>query len=121
MSLNYPLQMKRRGIETKLIVGGQALGEPDPELIKIIATARQWYERLKSGVYPSTGSIAETENVHRGDISRTLMLAFLAPSIVTDIIDGKHPVDMTVDQLRRLSPNLPLDWTAQRAFLGMED
>ncbi|GHA99441.1 hypothetical protein GCM10009069_22780 [Algimonas arctica] len=56
-----------------------------------------------------------------GDISRTLMLAFLAPSIVKDIIDWKHPVDMTVDQLRRLSPNLSLDWTAQRAFLGMED
>lgn len=121
ITLKYPLQMRRRGIETKLIIGGQALGHPDSDLIKLIATARHWYEGLKSGVYATTGSIAETENVHRGDISRTLMLAFLAPSIVRDIIDGKHPVDMTVDQLRRLSPNLPLDWTAQRAFLGMED
>ena len=120
ITLNYPLQMKRRGIETKLIIGGQALGEPDPELIELVATARKWYERLKSGEYPSTGSIAETENVHRGDISRTLMSAFLAPTIVRDFIDGKHPIDLTVEQLRRLSPNLPLDWAAQRAFLGMQ-
>lgn len=121
ITLKYPLQMKRRGIETKLIIGGQALGEPNPDLIKLVATARHWYEGLKSGTYATTGSIAETENVHRGDISRTLMLAFLAPSIVRDIIDAKHPADLTVDQLRRLSPNLPLDWTAQRAFLGMDD
>ncbi|GHB04962.1 hypothetical protein GCM10009069_29380 [Algimonas arctica] len=121
ITLNYPLRMKRRGIETKLIIGGQALGEPDPDLIKLVATARYWFEGLKRGVYLTIGSIAATENVHRGDISRTLMLAFLAPSIVRDIIDGKHLIDMTVDQLRRLSPNLPLDWTAQRAFLGMED
>lgn len=121
ITLKCPLQMKRRGIETKLIIGGQALGEPDLDLIKLVATARQWYEGLKSGVYPSTGNIAETENIHRGDFSRRLMLAFLAPSIVKDFIDGRHPVDLTVEQLRRLSPNLPLDWIAQRAFLGMED
>lgn len=121
ITLNYPLRMKRRGIETKLIIGGQALGEPDLDLIKLVATARHWYEGLRSGVHPSTGSIAETGNVHRGDISRTLMLAFLAPTIVRDFIDGRHPVDLTVEQLRRLSPNLPLDWSAQRAFLGMQD
>jgi len=49
------------------------------------------------------------------------MLAFLAPSIVSDMIAGKETIDLTVERLRRLSPNLPLDWSEQRAFLGMYD
>jgi hypothetical protein len=120
ITLNYPLQMKRRGVETKLIIGGQAVGGSDPDLINLIAKAKDWYEGLKNGTHPTIGSIAKTQNVDRSDISRTLMLAFLAPSIVKDFINGKHPADLTVDQLRRLSPNLPLDWNSQRAFLGMQ-
>lgn len=121
ITLDYPLQMKRRGVETKLIIGGQAVGEPDPDLVNLVAKARDWYEGLKHGTYLTIGSIAETQNIDRSDISRTLMLAFLAPSIVKDFIDGKHPVDLTVDQLRRISPNLPLDWNSQRVVLGMQD
>lgn len=118
-TLDYPLQMKRRGVETKLILGGQALSEPDPELIKLIATARSWYAVLKDGAYPTIGSIAKAHNMDIGDVSRTLKLAFLAPSIVTDLIRGQHPVDLTAETLRRQSTNLPLDWNQQRAFLGL--
>lgn len=119
IDLSYPLEMKRRGIETKLIIGGQSIEAPDQDLIKLIATARSWYAGLKDGTYPSPGSIAEIENVDRSDISRTLMLAFLAPSIVKDILMGRQPADLTVRKLRRLSGNLPLDWPEQRVFLGM--
>ena len=56
----------------------------------------------------------------KGDVSRTLPLAFLAPSIVSDIISGQHPVDMTSDSLRRKTAHLPLDWNDQRQFLGFE-
>ena len=56
----------------------------------------------------------------KGDVSRTLPLAFLAPSIVSDIIRGQHPVDLTADTLRRKTAHLPLDWNEQRPFLGFE-
>ena len=74
-SLTYPLQMKRRGVETKLIIGGVALGQPDPELIKLIAKARDWYAGLKTGRYKSIKDIGATHILDNGDVSRTLSLA----------------------------------------------
>lgn len=121
VSIQYPVEMKRRGVETKLIIGGQSLGEPDRELIKRMATSRRWYLDLKSGTHPTIGSIARIENTDIGDVSRVLKLAFLSPCIVSDFIHGKHPVDLTVERLRRMSADLPLDWKAQRAFLGMQN
>ena len=121
ITLDYPLQIERRGVETKPIIGGQALGEPDPDIVKLIATAGAWYEGLKDGTYPPIGNIAKTQSMDIGDVSRTLKLAFLSPSIVSDVICGKHPVDLTAERLRRKSANLPLDWNQQRAFLGMPD
>lgn len=116
----YPLEMKRRGVETKLIIGGQALGEPDPEFIKLIALARAWYEGLKTGAHKTIGDIAKAEGLDIGDVSRTLTLAFLAPTIVKDFLNGKHPADLTVDHLRRKSSRLPLSWTEQCAYLGFK-
>jgi len=116
--LEYTLQQKRRGVESKLVIGGKVLGEPDTDLIRIIAEARSWYDGLKSGEHTSINDIATYENMDKGDVSRTLPLAFLAPSIVSDIISGQHPVDMTPDSLRRKTAHLPLDWNEQRQFLG---
>ena len=120
ISLTYPLQMKRRGVEAKLIIGGVALGQPDPELIKLIAKARDWYDGLKSGRYESIKDIGATHKLDNGDVSRTLSLAFLAPSIVHDIVAGNHPVDLTPRDLSRKASRLPLNWAQQRKFLGME-
>lgn len=116
LTLNYPLQMKRRGVETKIILGGQAIGEPNPELIRLIATARHWYAGLNDGTYPTIANIAKVHNMDIGDVSRTLKLAFLATSVVTEIIRDQHPVDLTAEYLRRQSTNLPLDWNQQRTF-----
>ncbi len=48
---------------------------------------------------------------------RILPLAFLAPDIVKAILDGRQPVALTAESLRRL-PALPTDWDAQRRLLG---
>ncbi|MGJ8563117.1 MAG: recombinase family protein [Alphaproteobacteria bacterium] len=120
ITLAYPLQMKRRGIETKLIIGGVALGQPDPELIKLIAKARNWYGGLKTGRFKSIKDIAAIEKMDDGDVSRTLSLAFLAPSIIHDIIAGNHAINLTPRDLSRKANRLPLDWAQQRSFLGMK-
>lgn len=120
ISLTYPLQMKRRGVEAKVIIGGQPLGLPDPELIKLIAKSRDWYEGLKTGRLESIGEIGTTEKMDNGDVSRMLPMAFLAPSIISEIISGNHPVDLTPRDLMRKAAKLPLNWEDQRSFLGMK-
>ena len=84
----------------------------------MIAKARRWYDGFKSGTYLSIKDLAEKENVDRGNVSRILPLAFLAPTIFRDVLQGKHPVDMTPDSLQRSTPNLPMGWDEQKTYLG---
>ena len=116
--IEVPLQMKRRGVETKLIIGGQRPGKADPEILQTIANARHWYEALKTGAFKSIGEIVKRSHMNKSEVSRTLPLAFLAPSIVKDCIDGKHPEDLTAEVLRRRASRLPSVWQEQRTYLG---
>ncbi len=113
------MQMKRRGVEAKLIIGGVALGQLDPELINVIAKAREWYDGLKKGQYTSQLEIASKYNLHKSDVSRILNLTFLSPKIIRAIISGSHPVDMTVKSLKTVSAKLPISWDDQAHMLGM--
>ena len=119
ITLNYPLQLKRRGVETKLAIGGQALGEPDPELIKLISMGCDWYEGLKSGRYTSQLQIGSEHGLDKADVSRTLNLAFLSPKVVSEIIAGRHPVEMTVKSLKASAGKLPACWNDQAILFGV--
>jgi len=120
IKLEYSLTQKRRGVETRLVIGGTPLGIPDTKLIDVIAKARDWNAKLKSGDYSSLIDIASDENIDKAEVSRTLPLAFLAPSIIRDILKSHQPVDLTADILRRKSSNIPLCWKSQRAYLGFD-
>jgi hypothetical protein len=53
----------------------------------------------------------------KGEVSRVLPLAFLAPDIAEAILDGRQPPELTASRLKRLR-NLPLNWEQQRRYLG---
>ena len=89
----------------------------DPKLAKLIARAHVWFEQIKSGQRKSIEEIARAEKVNAGNVTRTLPLAFLAPSIVEAILAGAQPVELTTKRLQRLVP-LPYDWAEQRRALG---
>ena len=42
----------------------------------------------------------------------------LAPDIITAIVNGKNPPQLTAKKLMRLALEIPVDWTAQRKLLG---
>ena len=42
----------------------------------------------------------------------------LAPDITEAILGGRHPIDVTLDRILKLSP-LALDWPTQRRALGV--
>ena len=51
-------------------------------------------------------------------VSRLLRLSSLAPDIITAIVNGKNPPQLTAKKLMRLALEIPVDWTAQRKLLG---
>lgn len=103
----------------RIVVPGktQETNETDQELQKLVAKAHCWFEDLKSGKAETVSAIAKSEGLPISEVSRILPLAFLAPDIVTAIINGEQPVDLTSQKLRRL-PNLPREWEEQRRILG---
>ena len=63
-------------------------------------------------------AIASQEHVTPGYVSRLLRLSSLAPDIITAIVIGKNPPQLTAKKLMRLALEIPVDWTAQRKLLG---
>ena len=108
ITVEAPIAIKRRGVEAKLILQPHGSPSPDPDrrLIRAVARAHVWFTQLAQGEVTSLRDIARRWHLNRGDVSRTLPLAFLAPDIVEAILEGRQPPDVTTERLKRL-PHLP--------------
>jgi len=84
---------------------------------KAIARAHSWYEQLLTGS-ATQYSIAKENGVNDTYVNRIIRLAFLAPSIVETILEGRQPINLTLD---KLTNNLPVVWDGQRRVLGFVD
>lgn len=115
---SFPVQMKRRGVETKIVIPGQdAAGPVDSILLNAIGRALRWWNELSTGVMRSAQDIANKEGLREQYVQRHLPLAMLAPDIVQAISEGKQPADLTAQTLL-LRTTLPMDWNEQRKLLG---
>jgi site-specific DNA recombinase len=65
-------------------------------------------------------AIASQDHLTPGCISRLLRLPSLAPDIITAIVSGKNPPQLTAEKLMRLTLELPVDWSVQRKLLGFQ-
>jgi hypothetical protein len=61
----FPMQIKRRGLEMRLVIQGSRASAPlvDPALMKAIARGRQWADDLLEGRGATVAGIAERERV----------------------------------------------------------
>jgi len=114
---NIPMQMKRRGVEMRLIIGGTSPARVDQTLLKTIVRAHKWFNELVSGRVKTMAEIASQEGVDKSYVSRVMTLVFLAPDITESIIAGRQPADLSVEMLTKRI-DLPLDWMQQRQLLG---
>jgi hypothetical protein len=62
--------------------------------------------------------IAKREKVGKRYVSRVIRLAFLAPEIVEQIVNGCQPPELTAQSLLNDRTELPLAWEAQHKVLG---
>jgi len=118
ISITIPIRLRRRGVEAKLIIQGSnaELSNVDTNLCRLVAQAKNWFDQLASGKFATVLDIAQHENTPASEITRILPLAFLAPSLVEDILNGQQAHGVTVYNLKRLSP-LPLNWKSQTKTL----
>ncbi|PHR25460.1 MAG: resolvase [Hoeflea sp.] len=110
LSFITPFQFRKRGVETRLVIGTASPKAVDATLIRSIAKAHQYYEAIKQG--QTFEEVAATENLSKRRILQVIDLAFLAPDIVRSMIHGDQPIGLTAKWLG-LNP-MPSDWQAQR-------
>lgn len=119
-TITLPIQLKRSGLNKRLIVEApehNVKRSPDVRMVKLLSRAHHYFNLLTSGKVRSVKEIGVQEKLSSSHVSRVMLLAFLAPSIVRDILEGKHPPILTSDKLMRSLP-LPIDWNEQRQILG---
>jgi hypothetical protein len=59
--------------------------------------------------------MAKSENISPSFVSRILRLAYLSPTVIEAILDGKYPAQLTMKDL--MEP-FPMEWSMQeRIFL----
>lgn len=113
LTRSVPFRLRKRGVETKIILA-DALAETDDTLIRNIARARAWYARIKAG--ETFAAIAAAEGTSKRRVQQMIGLAFLAPDIVRDVLDGRQPTGFTSEWCKAHS--LPSNWDGQRAVLA---
>jgi len=112
-----PIRLQRRGVETKLVIQGpNASYSPDLKLCRLIAQARLLFDQLAAGEEANIRALSKKVGVHENEITRVLPLAFLAPQIIEDILDGRQPTNLTAQRLRLIG-KLPANWEEQVALV----
>ena len=114
VTIPIAMTLAKRGQELRLVF---ASSEPvqtkriDTKLIGLIAKAEAAYFTLASGE-----SVPSEQRPH---LARLARLKFLAPDIVTAILEGRQPAMLSSRKVLRAT-GIPHCWKAQRVFFGFE-
>jgi hypothetical protein len=113
------MQMRRRGIETRLIIPGEEVAPPktDPALLRALARGYQWFGELAAGTAASTRQIAAREGRSESYVRHMVPLALLAPSIVESICAGRQSVCLSAERLKSQA-GIPIEWDEQKRLLA---
>jgi hypothetical protein len=119
LTFTVEARLQRVGREMRMLVADQDhQSSADPGLLRIIARAHDLQERLMNNKVLTVQILASQERVSAGYVSRLLRLPSLAPDIITAILNGRTPPQLTAKKLMRLAPKIPVDWSEQREMLG---
>jgi site-specific DNA recombinase len=117
-TLSIPARLKRTGKEMRIIVddGSEPL-TPDTGLVRLLVRANAIHDQLLADRSLTFEDIAKSEGVVPSYVTRLFRLTILAPDIVSAILSGKQPPELTARRLMD-DTRLPLDWNEQRRCLG---
>ena len=109
-------QLVRRGNELRIAlmpVGASTnINNTDPALVRLVVQGFAAREHLLNSTEIPT--IADYDKRH---LHRLARISWLAPDIITAVLDGRQPIQLTARHLLRCA-DIPLEWQRQRHFLG---
>jgi site-specific DNA recombinase len=100
--------------ESRLVIESKDTSKRKPEynnaLIRAVAQAHNWRQRLLFEEGLTVRMIAEEYGVNERYTGRRLKLAYLSPEIVDKILMGLQPPELSLDQIEK---GVDLDWQKQ--------
>jgi site-specific DNA recombinase len=119
--LSVQASLQRPGKEIAMVIGADptVARSADPAMMRLILRARVMWAKVQRGEVAGLGELATQEGVSGSYASRLIRLAFLAPDILTAIMNGRQPAELSAaGLLQECRHGLPLDWQQQRDALG---
>ena len=115
--LEADAQLRRCGGEVRLLFADneQTRVRPVPSLVRTVARAHDWMDRILRGEIPNQRALAKETGFDERYISRIIPLAFLAPDITQAILEGKQAPDLS---LEKCVYEIPIEWSLQRTVLA---
>ena len=117
-TVSIPARLKRTGKEMRIIVDdGSEPPIPDLGLVRLLVRANAIRDQLLADRSLTFEDIAKSEGVVPSYATRLFRLTLLAPDIVSAVLSGRHPPELTARRLMD-DTRLPLEWNEQRQRLG---
>jgi site-specific DNA recombinase len=111
-----PMTMRRRGAELRLILDHHT-DEPlqvDGALLKALARAHTWFEKVASGEVASLAELARREGLRKRYVARLTKLAFIAPALAEAVAEGRPLIGVNLQMLMDGRLELAPCWTEQQ-------
>ena len=115
--LEADAQLRRCGGEVRLLLADteQNRARPVPSLVRAVARAHDWMDRILRGEIPNQRALAKQTGFDERYISRIIPLAFLAPDITEAILEGRQDPGLS---LEKCAYEIPFEWALQRSALA---
>lgn len=112
LTLNIPIQIRRRGGCKRITLPNGEIGKPqkplEPTAMQLaLARGHRWLAMLESGEVQTMRELAVREGVDNSYVSRMINLTMLSPYVIAAILDDTLPDDIT---LLELAADPPLVW-----------
>jgi site-specific DNA recombinase len=117
LSLTGDFRALRRGREIRVIApanGSSSEAVTVPSVVKAVARAHDWYERIVMGEITTMKQLAQESGLRRRYIRQILHCATLSPQITDALLLGKHRPNLTLKEILRV---VPLDWREQETTI----
>ena len=114
----FAIRLKHRHGAVIIAADGSAPSAPviDRALVRAVSLAKRWAHLLESGEVRSVAGLAERHGLCNHYAGRLLPLAWLAPDLVRQILEGTQPRAITLAALTKAP--LPADWDDQRRLFA---